>query len=347
MPAIEAILDVPGIHDSLVRFEAGLAQVDPTVLPEDPHSLSHFMHECMLALEEVVDGHNLSQRHDIHLEDIEGPHGLKAQAEDNFSDVKTKIVEANTAFVKSGGDIPEDAVLNILIDYAAGYHAYTQLCTDGEPATVAKQWNEANQGDKVNCPQQVTSQEDIEFILQTSFTPSTGEGTATKRPFLSGSHWRFGPFGLYQRDPSRTYAGAGVYAEGLVPIRKNSPWVVGGIVQGFWRNSYDAEPGSPFKGELKTTEWSFVPPVLEAGYDGKSFDALALAGAWITIPLIPESEAENMPYSKIFFENPNYLLGGKLTILDRVGVSVAYVQSPWGSGYVTQAMVDLNFWRDE
>lgn len=150
--------------------------------------------------------------------------------------------------------------------------------------------------------------------------------------FHLDTHYSVNTFVSYQPNADRSYLGAGISGEVLVPFKKNPHFVLGGELM--LNPQFGFTQPQMFGSELKTFELSAYPILLEGGYQTDTFSLLLQASAWFTATHVPESEQPYHPYSPNNpFLNPIGRVGFKANVWDnRIMIVAGYEGSPWGPG---------------
>lgn len=208
----------------------------------------------------------------------------------------------------------------LLSDYAEAYRQYNMGCGSLHDAR-------REDGDSVSCA--VLDEKLAAFSDEIADIPSRSLGLDYVKHSL-----RLSPFAYYSTFDGKAGLGGGLGLEFLSRVGTTHV-AVGAETKALAYRTHDA--ADYFSGELKTTDFSFVPPLFEIGYQNDNFTAVIEGGLWFNgYGQSGESAAKN-PYSNKLFENPNFQAGVKTYLFgNRVRAAAGYQQSPWGSGGVAE-----------
>lgn len=297
------IQNVDGMNQAFQDLDQQWAGVDLKAEPTDPNSVSSFLTSAFTELKAVIDGNDEAS---IDLDEIED---LKKQAERGLYKTQEDVKSAGRKY-KRKGEISESDITSILNNYASGYRAYTQLCVDVDSATFVEQWNAANEGNKVNCPQMVTWQNNITSSVNDLFDPQT-MSPPSFAAFLNSvkDHGRAsvgGVYSYYPKDVQQFGLGAELGVRYLVAEIGSAPFFLGGKVLVNPFISRTADPDH----RLMTVEIPFYFPVLETGVqiptrlDGRWDDVeiTAQGGIW---PRLEKQIGDN-PGDRLYYPEEDF-----------------------------------------
>lgn len=318
MPKTE-FKEIPGIRQEIEGWAQEWSQVRFDVVPTDPASVATFMAEAVTDLQNLIDGFQKEGdgQHPSSANDILD---LKSEAEKKLHKAGEDLKKLNQDSW-GNGSVSQTDVTNILKEYAEGYYAYTQICYGGDPVNLVSNWNEANKGNQVNCPQLVTRQTTFENQIQTSFVPQSPTMTSS----VSFSEW-LKTYSRFATGLAYSYYPGDVNQAGLVgelgvryPVANfgSFPLIVGGKLVFDPFISWTADPDH----RLMTIELGSVFPTIEVGTEiptslNAKWDNLGFAlegGIWPRFDaVVTDNPGDRFYYPQDKFPW-NSRLGGTLT----------------------------------